>query len=97
MESKCEDETLRMRGINLNLLILRMLRHIFPCRDPYDVGVHGRGVMEHAMVFSTPDLSLSQISCIQGLSGALKFSQDLFILVLNFTKRWVFGLYTAER
>ena len=29
MESKCPDEILRMRGINLNLCILRMLEDIF--------------------------------------------------------------------
>ena len=29
MESKCPDETLRMRGMNLNLCILRMLEDTF--------------------------------------------------------------------
>ena len=29
MESKCSDETLRMRGMNLNMCILRMLEDTF--------------------------------------------------------------------
>ena len=34
---KCLDETLRMRGMNLNLCILRMVEYTFSaCRSPFD-------------------------------------------------------------
>ena len=36
MESKCPDETLRLRGMNLNLRILSILGNLLAWRGPYN-------------------------------------------------------------
>ena len=47
MESKCPDEILRMRGMNLNLRVLRMLEDTFSLGEAHIViekGVLSKGV-----------------------------------------------------